>query len=88
MTDAGENEQVKVLGNPAHASAMAVLNSPPLAAMVTFKFPVLPGARFIDDGLAPIDRVTSLTFVPEQFKVTLTAPDIWFVILGFPTACT
>lgn len=47
-------------------------------------FPDPPAAIVIDDGFVPNDTVV----LAVQFDVNFTAPDIWLVMLGFPTACT
>jgi hypothetical protein len=47
-------------------------------------FPDPPTAIVIEDGFVPNDTVV----LAAQFDVNFTEPDIWLVMLGFPTACT
>ena len=54
VTDAGENEQLRVLGNPEHVSATAVLKEPDCGVTVTFMVPDAPGLIVIADGFAAI----------------------------------
>jgi hypothetical protein len=59
------------------------LKAPDWAAAVTVTLPDVPERMVIDDGFVPNDTVAP----PPQFEVNFTAPDIWLVMLGFPTAC-
>ena len=45
----------------------------------------LLGCWGVPGGLGMLGGVAVLT---AQLRVNATAPDIWFVMLGFPTACT
>jgi hypothetical protein len=72
------------LGKPEQDKAIALLKVPDWAAAVTVTFPDPPATIVMDDGFVPNDTVV----LAAQFDVNLTAPDIWLVMLGFPTACT
>lgn len=54
---AGENEQFKVLGIPAHESTIGLLNAPDCGVAVIVKRPGWPVETIIEVGEAPKDRV-------------------------------
>lgn len=66
---------------------MALLKAPDSAAAVTVTFPDPPDEIVSNEGFAPSETVV-VPVAAMQLVVTLTAPEIWFVMLGLPTACT
>jgi len=52
---AGENEQLKLLGIPAHERAIGLLNAPDCGFAVTVKRPDWPAGIVMADGDAPKD---------------------------------
>lgn len=64
---------------------MALLNDPECGEAVTVTLPDPPDGIVTADGFVPSETVAAL---PVQVEVNFTAPDIWFVMLGLPTACT
>ena len=94
---AGENEQLKLLGIPAHESAIDVLKAPDCGVAVIVKLPVRPAAMVRAEGDAA--KVTLPTAagagtgvggggVLTHVELYGSAPLIWFASVGFPTACT
>ena len=78
------------------------MNDPDLGPTFTVSVPELPDLIVTDEALVPSVRPL-LEFVPEpdpepdplpepellaHISVVLTPPEILFVVLGFPTACT
>ena len=84
---AGWNEQVKVLGSPEHSRVIDEGRVLEFGVAVTVTLPEPPGASLIFDGLVPGLRLR-LAELPAQVEVYLTEPDIWFLMEGFPMACT
>lgn len=84
VIEAGEKEHVIPFGKPEQDNAIALLKAPDCAAAVTVRSPDPPEGIVIEDGLVPNDTVV----LAEQLELNFTAPDIWLVRLGFPTACT
>src|SRR4051812_27055227 len=87
-TEAGENEHFRLLGSPEQVSATELSNEPDCGVTFTVSLPELPIAIVIPDGLVPIVSPELVLPVVVHPRVTLTAEDIWLVMLGFPTACT
>lgn len=42
----------------------------------------------MDEGFVPSENVELPVVPAAQVEVTVTALEIWFVMPGFPTACT
>jgi hypothetical protein len=90
---AGEKEQVKLLGIPAHESAIGRLKAPACGVAVMLKLPVRPAAIVRAEGEAAKATVPSAAGTGRGGAVAhaelyLRAPLIWFASVGFPTACT
>jgi hypothetical protein len=75
VTDAGANAQLRVLGNPEHVSATALLKLPDSGLTVTLILPEDPGAMFMADGAAPNFRLAAFDVLP-QFRLNFTPPEI------------
>ena len=88
VTELGANEQFKFSGNPAQESATALLKDPDCGVSITFVLALPLEDTVTAEGLAPSVRLPLLEFSFAQFKVNFTALDIWFLRVGFPTACT
>jgi hypothetical protein len=72
--------------SPEHVSETALLNELPCGVTFTVELPEPPEARVIVDGLTLRVRL-GLLLLP-QLSFACTAVDIWFVMPGFPIACT
>jgi hypothetical protein len=92
--EAGENEQARFCGKPEHARAIALLKDPELGAAVTVTFPDPPEEIVKVEGLVPNVKLVPPLVVPLpvvlvwQPAENFTGADIWFTMLGFPTAWT
>jgi hypothetical protein len=86
VTDAGANEHFKLLGSPEHVSAIALLKEPDCGATLTVREPDAPEAMVIAEGVAPRVNPELPPVVLSQVRAALTTGEIWFVMLGFPTA--
>jgi hypothetical protein len=67
---------------------MALLKVPEVGTAVTVTFPDPPEAIVMADGVDPKVRLELVVELPQQLEVICTGPEIWFVMLGLPTACT
>jgi hypothetical protein len=86
VTDPGANEHFKLLGSPEQVSAIALLKEPDCGATLTVSEPDAPKAMVIAEGVAPRMNPELPPVELSQVRVALTAGEIWFVMLGFPTA--
>jgi hypothetical protein len=92
--EVGENEQARFCGKPEHAKVIALLKDPELGAAVTVTFPDPPEEIVNAEGLVANVKLVPAVVVPPpvvlvwQLAENFTGLDIWFVMLGFPTACT
>jgi len=87
-TEAGAKEHFRVLGRPEQASETELSNEPDCGVTFTVSLPELPIAIVIPNGSVPIVSPELVLPVVVQPRDTFTGDDIWFVMLGFPTACT
>jgi len=74
VTEAGANEQFKLLGSPGQVSATGLLNGPPCGATFTIEVPALPDVTVIVVGLT--SRVKLWVFPLPQFRLACTAEDM------------
>jgi len=79
----GVNAQSRSFGSPAQVNAMALLKASGVGVTLTVSLPELPDGRVIADGAA-CNEIPKLEL---HLSEPLTAAEIWFVMLGFPTAC-
>ena len=87
VTATGANEQLRFAGNPEQVSEIGLLNEPDSAATVTFTFPLPPEVTATADGSVPRLKFAPGE-LPPQLRTNAAALEIWFVILGLPTAWT
>jgi hypothetical protein len=87
-TDEGAKAQARLVGRLAQVSAIALSKAPDVGVTLTVSLPELPVGTLIADGAAPRLRPEPLLLLAPQLSEAFTADDIWFVMLGFPTAST
>ena len=78
----------RLFGSPAQVNAIALLRASDVGVTLTVSVPELPKGRVIEDGAAsnviPVLELLFALHLSEPFA----APEIWFLMLGFPTAFT
>jgi len=79
----GVNAQFRLFGSPEQVNAMALPRASGVGVTLTVSVPELPEGRVIADGAASNVIPKLELHLSEPF----TAAEIWFVRLGFPTAC-
>jgi hypothetical protein len=89
VTAAGEKVQLKPVTG-LQESATGLLKLPDWAATVTLRLPDRPAAMARDDGAAPRDKVgvPGELLLAHRVDGKLAGEEIWFAILGLPTAWT
>jgi hypothetical protein len=87
-TDEGAKAQLRLFGSPAQVSAIALSKASDVGVTLTVSVSELPDSKVIADGAAsnviPVPDLLFALHLSEPF----TAAEIWFLMLGFPTACT
>jgi hypothetical protein len=86
--EAGANEQARPWGSPAQVKAIALLNVPDVGVAVTVTLPDPPEEIVKEEGSVPSVRFVPPVVPATQLEMNCTGPEIWLVMLGFPTACT
>jgi hypothetical protein len=85
VTEATENEQIKVLGQPLTESMIGLLNDPDCVLAVILRVFDCPAGIVSDEGDALKDKVAGCT-LGLQARVNFVAPEMWFAMPGLPTA--